>query len=59
MFDFYFSLKAVRAKVWKARISSPLFNTELYAQDLERLYRRMWQRYENRLAPDHLVEPWD
>ncbi|CAE1308339.1 OGT [Acanthosepion pharaonis] len=51
-------LKSVRAKVWKARTTSPLFNTKLYASHLEKLYLRMWDRYEHGLSPDHLTEPW-
>jgi protein O-GlcNAc transferase len=51
-------LTAMRAKVWKARTHSPLFNTKQYAKDLERLYRRMWDRYEKNLQFDHLIEPW-
>ncbi|XP_036359851.1 UDP-N-acetylglucosamine--peptide N-acetylglucosaminyltransferase 110 kDa subunit isoform X2 [Octopus sinensis] len=51
-------LKSVRATVWKARTSSPLFNTKLYASHLEKLYTRMWEKYERNQSPAHLVEPW-
>ncbi|XP_069130169.1 UDP-N-acetylglucosamine--peptide N-acetylglucosaminyltransferase 110 kDa subunit-like isoform X1 [Argopecten irradians] len=47
-------LRGTRAKVWKARLSSPLFNCEHYASNMESLYRKMWQRYEEGLEPDHL-----
>ncbi|KAK2186976.1 hypothetical protein NP493_183g04027 [Ridgeia piscesae] len=47
-------LKKMRAKVWKARMTSGLFNTKMYAQDLERLYRAMWERYEAGLSVDHI-----
>ncbi|VEL28511.1 unnamed protein product [Protopolystoma xenopodis] len=39
-------LQAMRAKVWKARESSPLFNCRIYTSDLEQLYTRMWHHYE-------------
>ena len=45
----------MRAKVWKARMTSGLFNTKMYAQDLERLYRAMWERYEAGLGVDHIT----
>lgn len=51
-------LSQVRAKVWRARIESPLFNTEQYAHDLERLYKRMWEQFEGGNKADHLTEPW-
>lgn len=54
-----FSLQAMKAKVWKARSSSPLFNTKIYASNLERLFDRMWKRYEQGLQPEHLVHAWD
>ncbi|OCT67347.1 hypothetical protein XELAEV_18038642mg [Xenopus laevis] len=38
-------LKKIRAKVWKQRISSPLFNTKQYTMDLERLYLEMWEHF--------------
>ncbi|XP_060064319.1 UDP-N-acetylglucosamine--peptide N-acetylglucosaminyltransferase 110 kDa subunit-like isoform X1 [Ylistrum balloti] len=47
-------LRGMRAKVWKARLSSPLFNCQHYASNMETLYRKMWQRYEEGLEPDHL-----
>lgn len=38
-------LKAIRAKVWKARVDSPLFDCKQYAQGLEMLYQKMWERF--------------
>ncbi|XP_014860104.1 PREDICTED: UDP-N-acetylglucosamine--peptide N-acetylglucosaminyltransferase 110 kDa subunit isoform X1 [Poecilia mexicana] len=49
-------LKMVRARVWKHRICSPLFNTKQYTIDLERLYLQMWEHYSNGSKPDHLVK---
>ncbi|XP_076171153.1 O-linked N-acetylglucosamine (GlcNAc) transferase sxc isoform X1 [Ptiloglossa arizonensis] len=48
-------LKATRAKVWKARSESPLFNCKLYALGMEMLYRKMWDRYARGEKPDHVA----
>ncbi|KAA3670561.1 protein O-GlcNAc transferase, partial [Paragonimus westermani] len=48
-------LQAMRAKVWKARESSQLFNCRSYASDLEKLYARMWQQYESGNI-DHITD---
>jgi hypothetical protein len=37
--------KAIRAKVWKSRISSSLFDTKNYARDLEGVYTKIWNRH--------------
>ncbi|MEE6523222.1 hypothetical protein FKM82_022012 [Ascaphus truei] len=50
-------LKKIRAKVWKQRISSPLFNTKQYTIDLERLYLQMWVHCSAGNKPDHLIKP--
>lgn len=50
------SLKGIRAKVWQSRMESPLFDTANYASDLERLYMKMWKRFESGQAPDHITE---
>ncbi|XP_043913191.1 UDP-N-acetylglucosamine--peptide N-acetylglucosaminyltransferase 110 kDa subunit [Protopterus annectens] len=49
-------LKKIRAKVWKQRISSPLFNTKQYTADLESLYLQMWEHYAAGNKPDHLTK---
>lgn len=46
----------VRARVWKQRICSPLFNTKQYTIDLERLYLQMWEHNSNGNKPEHLVK---
>ncbi|XP_053971176.1 UDP-N-acetylglucosamine--peptide N-acetylglucosaminyltransferase 110 kDa subunit isoform X1 [Hylaeus volcanicus] len=48
-------LKAIRAKVWKARSESPLFSCKLYALGMEMLYRKMWERYARGEKPDHVA----
>lgn len=48
-------LKGMRAKVWKARVESPLFDCKQYANGLEMLYTRMWSRHSQNKAPDHIA----
>ena len=48
-------LANLRSRVLEARMVAPLFDTQLYARDLEKLFRRMWDRYEQGLPPDHLL----
>ncbi|XP_061206387.1 UDP-N-acetylglucosamine--peptide N-acetylglucosaminyltransferase 110 kDa subunit-like [Neopsephotus bourkii] len=50
-------LKKVHGKVWKQRISSPLFNTKQYTMDLEWLYLQMWDHYAAGNKPDHMIKP--
>lgn len=40
-------LESVRSRVWKNRISSPLFNCQLYTRSLESLYQEMWTNHTN------------
>lgn len=47
-------LKSLRAKVWKARDESPLFDCKQYAQGLEMLFMQMWKRFLRSLEPDHI-----
>jgi hypothetical protein len=54
IFILLFSLRATRARVWSARIDSPLFNVKTYAADLERLYKVLWDRYQRGEKPDHV-----
>ncbi|XP_072390570.1 UDP-N-acetylglucosamine--peptide N-acetylglucosaminyltransferase 110 kDa subunit isoform X2 [Diabrotica undecimpunctata] len=49
-------LKAMRHKVWTARSTSPLFNCKIYAQGLELLYGKMWDRFAAGLKPDHIID---
>ncbi|TRZ03436.1 hypothetical protein DNTS_000426 [Danionella cerebrum] len=49
-------LKKVRARVWKQRICSPLFNTKQYTMELEKLYLQMWENHASGGKPDHLVK---
>jgi len=47
-------LKMIRARVWKQRICSPLFNTKQYTMDLEKLYLQMWEHQANGGKPEPL-----
>lgn len=48
-------LKATRSKVWSALEKSSIFDCAQQAKDLEKLYRKMWKRYENEIVPDHIL----
>ena len=58
LFFLSFSLTAIRAKVWNLRSDSQLFNCQTYANDMERLFLRMWQRQANGEKPHHISQ-WD
>jgi predicted O-linked N-acetylglucosamine transferase (SPINDLY family) len=46
--------QSVRNRVCAARLTSPLFNGERVARDIEALYGRMWERALAGLPPQHL-----
>lgn len=48
-------LKGMRAKVWKARVDSPLFDCKQYANGLEMLYTKMWNRHSRGENADHIA----
>lgn len=48
-------LKGMRAKVWVARTESPLFDCQQYAQGMEMLFSRMWDRHAQGMKPDHVA----
>ena len=52
---FHFSLRAVRAQVWRRRTESPLFNVKTYATNLENLFWEMWRKCERGEGADHIV----
>lgn len=47
-------LKNIKAKIVLNTKSSPLFNSSLFAKNLEHAYFLMWQRYRKDLQPDHV-----
>jgi predicted O-linked N-acetylglucosamine transferase (SPINDLY family) len=46
--------QSLRNRVCAARLTSPLFNGERVARDIEALYERMWERALAGLPPQHL-----
>lgn len=48
-------LRATRAKVWKARVESPLFDCKKYANGLEMLFVKMWDRHADGKSVDHIT----
>ncbi len=50
-------LALVRNKLSKNRLSSPLFNTQVFTRHLERAYEAMHQRQMSGLPPDHIQVP--
>lgn len=49
-------LSQIRAKVWKARTTCTLFDVRQYCTDFENLLHRIWDRYENGLRCDHILD---
>jgi predicted O-linked N-acetylglucosamine transferase (SPINDLY family) len=47
-------LEAMRERVARARVESPLFKTELFTRHLEDAYAAMLERARNGLPPDHI-----
>ncbi|KAI0981546.1 hypothetical protein GJ496_005299 [Pomphorhynchus laevis] len=48
-------LFATRAKVFRARLTTPLFDVARYTKDFENLFFKIWERFEKGLPPDHIV----
>lgn len=51
-----FSLNQIRAKVWKARTTSTLFDVKQYCRDMENLLYKIWKRYDEGKKADHITE---
>ena len=47
-------LQQLRAKLAAQRLTAPLFNTPLFAQQIEAAYRQMMERYWDDLPIDHI-----
>lgn len=48
-------LRSMRHKVWKARVETPLFDCKQYANGLENLFLRMWDRHSHGDCADHII----
>jgi protein O-GlcNAc transferase len=47
-------MTAVKAKLERSRLSSPLFNAPVFTRNIEAAYTAMYERYQAGLAPDHI-----
>jgi protein O-GlcNAc transferase len=47
-------LAGIRSKLVGNRLTTPLFNTQLFTRHLEASYRAMYERYQAGLPPDHI-----
>ncbi|NTW57040.1 MAG: tetratricopeptide repeat protein [Chlorobiaceae bacterium] len=53
-------LKAIREKLDRNRLTTPLFDTKLFTRNIEKAYTMIYERYHAGLQPDHIfVEPED
>jgi protein O-GlcNAc transferase len=50
-------LEVIQQKLKRNRLSTPLFNTELFTRHIEASYTAMVQRHQAGLAADHIVVP--
>ncbi len=50
-------LAALRAKLARDRLTTPLYDTEQYTRDLETAYAAMMERHMAGLPPDHVRVP--
>ena len=48
------ALKVVKDHLAENRFTKPLFDTKLFTRDIETLYRKMVERHEAHLTPEHL-----
>eukprot|EP00091_Calanus_sinicus_P015455 TRINITY_DN3371_c0_g1_i2.p1 TRINITY_DN3371_c0_g1~~TRINITY_DN3371_c0_g1_i2.p1 ORF type:complete len:383 (+),score=130.26 TRINITY_DN3371_c0_g1_i2:71-1150(+) len=48
--------RAIRAKVWDGRISSPLFDVRVYAKDLEDLVYKMFEKFRKGEKINHITQ---
>jgi tetratricopeptide (TPR) repeat protein len=48
-------LSAIKAKLQRNRLATPLFDTDRYTMHLEQLYSRMYERYQADLLPEHML----
>jgi predicted O-linked N-acetylglucosamine transferase (SPINDLY family) len=47
-------LAGIKQTLANNRLTTPLFNTPLFTKNLEALYIKMYERYQNDLQPDHI-----
>lgn len=47
-------LTAIKLKLARNRLTTPLFDTPLFTKNIETTYIKMYERYQNDLQPDHI-----
>jgi len=47
-------IKGINEKLQRNRLTTPLFNTPLFTEKLERAYLNIYRRYQSGLAPEHI-----
>jgi predicted O-linked N-acetylglucosamine transferase (SPINDLY family) len=47
-------LKALKEKLERNRLTTPLFDTELFTNHVEIAYTQMFERYQADLSPEHI-----
>ena len=47
-------LKAIKDKLERNRLTTPLFDTPEFTKHIESAYTKMYERYQEDLAPDHI-----
>jgi predicted O-linked N-acetylglucosamine transferase (SPINDLY family) len=47
-------ISALKTRLANNRAASPLFNTALFAQQIESAYQAVYERHQNGLAPEHI-----
>lgn len=51
-------VKAIKQKLEKNRLTTPLFDTPQFTKNIEAAYTKMYERYHSDLPPDHIyIEP--
>ena len=50
-------LLAIKRKLAENRDTTPLFDTKLFTKHIEAAYTMIYERYQNGLAPDHIIIP--
>ncbi len=51
------ALKVIKERLAKNRLVKPLFDTPRFTKNLEALYKKMYERHEAGLPPDHISGP--
>jgi predicted O-linked N-acetylglucosamine transferase (SPINDLY family) len=48
-------LADIKLKLVNSRLTTPLFDTQLFTKNLEAAYSKMYERYQADLGPDHIA----